>query len=57
MVKEKIPAAAKSFVKAAENPDDLEGTITPQAEGDPDTLVRRDNPDDVDINRIVNDPS
>lgn len=55
-MKVKIPATAKSFIKA-DNPDDLEGTIVPQAKGDPDTLAKRDNPDDVDIHTNVKDPS
>lgn len=46
-------AQIKTLVKV-ESPDDLEGTVSPRAQGDPDSLVVVDNPDDTTKDMLSN---
>ncbi|WP_018130753.1 hypothetical protein [Effusibacillus pohliae] len=47
-MEKQTPASAKSFIMA-DSPDDFAGKVPSGAQGDPQTLVEQDNPDDVEI--------
>jgi hypothetical protein len=52
-VKKQKDLQTKTLVKV-DNPDDLESVVSPRTQGDPDSLVVQDNPDDTTKDMLSN---